>query len=238
MIENKDVGAGRGKKTFPVVAKLPNMGTHACCLARFFGAHTHALLRACMHADGGWSEGELRQSMLKFRGSSGHIRPSGVGCRNTTQTKLGANYADMSASSLKADYGCSYSDLTHILSPNTRHADSNLKQQADISYQHLVDSVAQVRQPPSLTACWRSQNLQSTPPRPLADIQHAPQERASRVIERSSQEWMKTVSRLEDDISRLRRLLADKDSELGVLALQKSKVGALVMVPSAPVYGH
>ena len=39
-------------------------------------------------------------------------------------------------------------------------------------------------------------------------------------------------------VSRLRRLLADKDSELGVLALQKSKVGALVMVPSAPVYGH
>ena len=55
------------------------------------------------------------------------------------------------------------------------------------------------------------------------------------MIERSSKEWMKTVSRLEDDISRLRRLLADKDSEIGVLALQKHKVGALVIVLSAPV---
>ena len=129
-------------------------------LPRTLSLRAHSCTSTCIHdADGGWSEEELRQSMLKLSGSVGHSRPS-VG-RSTTQTKLGTNYVDMSSPTLKADYGCSYSDLTHILSSNTRHADSNLKQKEDISYQHLVDSVAQVRQPPSSTACWRKFRLQS-----------------------------------------------------------------------------
>ena len=36
------------------------------------------------------------------------------------------------------------------------------------------------------------------------------------------------MSGLQDEISRLRRLLKDKDIELGVLSLQKTKVGSLV----------
>jgi hypothetical protein len=36
------------------------------------------------------------------------------------------------------------------------------------------------------------------------------------------------VSGLQDELSRLRRLLKDKDIELGVLSLQKTKVGSLV----------
>jgi hypothetical protein len=38
------------------------------------------------------------------------------------------------------------------------------------------------------------------------------------------------VSGLQDEISRLRRLLKDKDTELGVLSLQKTKVGSLVFL--------
>jgi hypothetical protein len=107
-----------------------------------------------MHADEDGREGELRQSMLKFSSPGGHIRSlvwkKKLGTKMHGESHEQAaeiSYVDMSSPSLKADYGFSYSDIADIFKQNSsvRHADSS-KQTADISYQHLVDSVAQVLQ--------------------------------------------------------------------------------------------
>jgi hypothetical protein len=103
-----------------------------------------------MHADEDGREGELRQSMLKFGSPGGHLRSlvwkNKLGTKMQGEQAAEISYVDMSSASLKADYGFSYSDIADIFKQNfsVRHADSS-KQTADISYQHLVDSVAHVQ---------------------------------------------------------------------------------------------
>jgi hypothetical protein len=110
-------------------------------------------LHTFMHADEDGREGELRQSMLKFSSPGGQVRS--LVWKNKLGTKMQGesyeqaaeiSYVDMSSPSLKADYGFSYSDIVDVFKQDfsVRHADSS-KQTADISYQHLVDSVAQVQ---------------------------------------------------------------------------------------------
>ena len=113
-----------------------------------------------MHVDEDGREGELRHSMLKFSSPAGHLRS--LVWQNKLGTKMQGesqeqaamiSYVDMSSPSLEADYGFSYSDIADIFKQNfsIRHADSS-KQTADIAYQHLVDSVANVQTLPFPTA--------------------------------------------------------------------------------------
>ena len=106
-----------------------------------------------------------------------------------------------------------------------------ISQFSRVSYHQIVENVAQVTfylqtiqhnhiMSPTSFGCSYTINAALS----RLDELDKHQERALRVIERSANQWQKSVTGLEDQVSRLRRLLIDKQTHLDILQLQHQKV--------------